>query len=740
MHPSLSYCRWSLVPFFHLLTYLLVAIGFTMLALAQQISPPVFVLFVLPFCGAFSSSVNQRLQLTAQQANLLTWLYLPFFLLDMLSLSRSFVPATLHLILFVQLLKIYQAKSNRDYSYLIILSFLQVLAASALTINVSFFICFLFFVLVCIAALICLEIKRSLEGSILPPEVHSIQNKKWDLCSERESTFGPTEQKKTIHSVFAVSVICLCLILCLGATLFFTIPRFGFGYFNRAVTQPVALSGFSDRIQLGSIGSIQLDSSVVMRVRVDGDPKRISGVKWRGVTLDHFDGRNWSKRVRGIASPISNQQAFKIRDSGSLGHLVGYQVLMEPCSTNYLFTLDRILLLRGNLQPMSFDSSDDSITAKGHPFSRLTYQAISALPQGSSPTFKLAELPFEARAAYLQLPGNNNRIFDLAKLVASEAQSVQEACRKIESYLQKNYSYSLEQSQLERPRPLATFLFESRRGHCEYFASAMVILLRTLGIPSRLVNGFRAGEYNAIGEDYVVRGRDAHSWVEAYSPEEGWQTFDPTPASNLTAAQHPFFATINNYLDAFELFWGEWILGYDDVAQVSLFRDLQERSTLWVTQSKDQLYRKAVYLRDTIFIQSQRGIAFVKKQGWKLPLACLIIGMGAWACFLLYQWLSWKLLLKKSTFEGNGAVATQFYVKMLRFLQSNGKAKPPSLTPIEFAETFANRSIRSDVEQLTQIYNAIRFSKNPVSTDQIRRVSQILSALKSQAKSGETII
>jgi protein-glutamine gamma-glutamyltransferase len=740
MHAGLSHWRWSLVPFFHLLTYLLVAVGFTMLTLAQQISPLVFVLFVLPFCGAFSSRVIQRIQLTAHRANLMTWLYLPFFLLDVLYLSRSFVPATLHLILFVQLLKIYQPKTNRDYSYLILLSFLQVLAASALTVSISFLVCFLFFVLVCIAALICLEMKRSLENSVLSSGAHSIQNEQWNVSSRLESTFGPAEQKKTIHSVFAVSLICLGLILCLGTGLFFTIPRFGIGYFNRAVTQPIALSGFSDRIQLGSIGSIQLDSSIVMRVRVDGDYKRISVVKWRGVTLDHFDGRNWSKRVRHSASPIPNEQAFKIRDSGSLSHLVSYQVLMEPCSTNYLFTLDRILLLRGNLKPMSFDSSDDSIIAKGHPFSRLVYQAISALPQGYSPSFKLAELPFEAKAAYLQLSSIDDRISDLAKSVASRAQSVEHTCRTIESYLQRNYSYSLEPSQLENPQPLATFLFESKRGHCEYFASAMVILLRTLGVPSRLVNGFRAGEYNAVGKDYVIRGRDAHSWVEAFSAEKGWQTFDPTPASDSIAAQHPLFATINNYLDAFELFWGEWILGYDDVTQVSLFRDLQERSNLWVTKSKDQLYRKVVYLQDRIVIQYQKGIGFIKKQGWKLPLSCLLIGIGAWGCFRIWQWLNWKLLLKKTTFEGNGTVAIQFYVKMLRFLQSNGKVKPPSLTPIEFAGTFRNRSIRRNVELLTRIYNAIRFSKDPVSTDQIHQASQILSALKSQAKSGESII
>src|SRR5207247_10076328 len=123
----------------------------------------------------------------------------------------------------------------------------------------------------------------------------------------------------------------------LGQLFFFAIPRFGAGYFSRTMGRTLSLSGFSDRIRLGSIGAIQLDPSIVMRVKVYGNRKLFDGLKWRGVTLDHFDGRNWSKRLKGAAYSFPAGQVFKVRDPSSAGTLVKYQVMLEPCSSFYLF-------------------------------------------------------------------------------------------------------------------------------------------------------------------------------------------------------------------------------------------------------------------------------------------------------------------------------------------------------------------------------------------------------------------
>ena len=135
---------------------------------------------------------------------------------------------------------------------------------------------------------------------------------------------------------------------------------------------------------------------------------------------------------------------------------------------------------------------------------------------------------------YLQLPENMDiKISNLAQDVVkkSNASNRYEQAKAIESYLHNNFKYTLD-LKAGGNEPLADFLFNVREGHCEYFASAMAIMLRTQGIATRIVNGFQTGEYNETADIYVVRQKEAHSWVEVYFPtEKVWVPFDPTPAA-----------------------------------------------------------------------------------------------------------------------------------------------------------------------------------------------------------------
>jgi hypothetical protein len=720
--------------FFHTLTYLLVAIGFSMLVMAEQISLPLFWIFALPFCLSFSRRVTQRFQLTLRQANLMTWLYIPLFLVDTFFLSKSFVPGTIHLILFVQLVKIYQPKGNRDYFYLMILSFLEVLASSSLTISVAFFIFFVLFLLVSIAALICFEVRRASDGWPSSDKSRALcPNSK--LEPQRGGALNLGEQREAIRAILTASAISLLAISLLGTALFFAVPRFGSGYLSRTVGKSLRLSGFSDRIQLGSIGSIQLNPAVVMRVKINRDPKLSQELKWRGITLDHFDGRNWSKHLKGSAHSFPPGQNFKIRESHSVGAATKYQVLLEACSTPYLFTLDRILSIRGNLESLVYDPIDDSVMARPHDFYRLIYQADSVL-QKFTPS-KVAELPFETRQAYLQTPGLDKRIPELAASVANAAASPAEKAILLEHYLHTHYRYSLNASQIENPEPLAAFLFETQSGHCEYFASAMVIMLRTLGIPSRIVNGFRAGEYNDVGGNYIIRGKDAHSWVEAFIPEKGWQSYDPTPASSEVGIQNPLSLQINHYLDAFELFWGEWILGYDEMTQVSLFRDLQESLARWVDNSRRQLYRGVLEAQFSLVFVQRDFVALVGRTKWKFLLSSTFLAAGGWLTIRLLRRLSRTRLLNRAIRTGDRTLATQLYQDMLEFFRLKGKSKPAGLTPREFVETFTNRRVREQVYQLTRIYNLLRFNESVINPEQMQRAYRILAEIKNLSKEGQ---
>ena len=120
--------------------------------------------------------------------------------------------------------------------------------------------------------------------------------------------------------------------------------------------------------------------------------------------------------------------------------------------------------------------------------------------------------------------------------------------------------------------PLADFLFNVKAGHCEYFATAMAVMLRTRGVAARLVNGFTAGEYNEAAGAYTVRNSDAHSWVEVYFPEtRSWVTFDPTPsAGRLEPVRTGLAAQLEKYGEALELLWFQYVVGYDKQEQRSL--------------------------------------------------------------------------------------------------------------------------------------------------------------------------
>ena len=351
---------------------------------------------------------------------------------------------------------------------------------------------------------------------------------------------------------------------------------------------------------------------------------------------------------------------------------------------------------------------DDSLTGASRLTRRLHYQAMSVLPSGPQAQMNADPLPASLRAAYLQLPPLDPRIFSLANRITSGANSIEEKARRIESYLLSNYRYSLDPLLVEQSQPVSAFLFQSRRGHCEYFASAMAVMSRSLGISCRVVNGFRNGEYNDIGGDYIIRGKDAHSWVEAYFPGTGWQSYDPTPAGDPSPAESRLYLAINNYLDAFELFWGEWVLGYDDVIQDALFRDLQDQSSRWLFRFQSKLYRQTLRFQELASlrnIESRLQIDYSRNR-----LALYLGGLIVVLLLFLSRRLAEELRIRRLRKDGQRSSAIAFYSEMMGILERRGKRKPPSWTPIEFLESLPAGALKTKVEEMTQLYNELRFS------------------------------
>src|SRR5205085_10347687 len=243
-----------------------------------------------------------------------------------------------------------------------------------------------------------------------------------------------------------------------------------------------------------------------------------------------------------------------------------YRVLMEPIGMDVFFLPAMAEALYGNYRFVNIEEGGAVFNAdRDRPIT--TYSGISNIGEPEptalrTTTSDTKPLPPNVALAYLQLPKLDLRIQPLAQQITANSPSPYEKAAAIENYLRTQFGYTLQLPSTPVADPLAHFLFERKQGHCEYFAASMAVMLRSLGIPARLVNGFRTGEYNDVTGSYIIRARDAHSWVEAYFAGQGWIAFDPTPASGSVAFKSGW-SRVLLYLDALREFWREWIINYD---------------------------------------------------------------------------------------------------------------------------------------------------------------------------------
>jgi transglutaminase-like putative cysteine protease len=573
--------------YFQISVHALIITAFIALALTGRLDLISIVFFMLGWSySAYRSAKAMPPLISSRDAFVLSCGYILFFFIDGTIFSRSFIPATIHLVLLLELAKLFERKSDRDYFYLIVLSFLKVLAASALTIDISFVVTLLLFLIAFVSTLMSFDMYRSWRNS----------------NSAVDRIDGP---------LGAMSVWATLCVVAIGVALFFIIPRIGTGYFSRADAPGLVLSGFTENVQLGEIGQVKLSSAVVMRAKLkNGTPYAI--LKWRGISLDTFDGKSWYRTDRKRQpAPILGNGQFLVHPNDRSGEKVQYEILLEPLATTALFAPFRPRLISGPLQEVEIDD-DDSLHSRLPSARRIRYDVVSEVPTRTGQFFLPSEtarqVPLDVQRRYLQLPPDlDTRIRDLALKITAMGTSTVHKASLVETYLRRNYKYSLNLTWDPGEQPVSTFLFTAKQGHCEYFASSMAILLRAAGIPTRLVNGFLMGEYNPVGEDYIVRQSDAHSWVEIYEPERGWLEFDPTP-QDPNARELTLSVQLGQYLDAMELFWNSYILVYDSSLQVQLFRSAQEqaqfmqaafreKSNLWIGRGQAFSDRLATRLR-----------------------------------------------------------------------------------------------------------------------------------------------
>ena len=400
-------------------------------------------------------------------------------------------------------------------------------------------------------------------------------------------------------------------------------------------------------------------------------------------------------------------------------HPLRYRILRAALSTDVLFVAAEPRELSGvrllnvdetgslhNPQNVSIPFAYDVVSDTGLP----PVRELRTAPE---------QYPDEIRLVYLRLPHTiDPRVNDLARSLTASAANNYDRAAAIQAYLRNNFQYTLDPPAIEPEDPVGSFLFRSKSGYCEYFAAAMAVMLRTVNVPSRLANGFQTGSYNRIGKDFVVRARDAHSWVEVYFTGYGWIPFDPTPAD-----PHPVLpGEWDDYVDTAALFWNEWIINYDFGHQVQLARQVEQDSRDFqqiFRRRSERLKREGI--RDAFRIE-----------GWLMShkLLVLLIMLAILAGLILTDKsgtleelrfrLAWRFARRDSEVKPREATLT--YRRLVHTMQKKGFRKTPSQTPREFAFSFLTTPWGPNVMEFTKLYNTLRYGQAAVSLARLRQI------------------
>src|SRR3989440_557710 len=586
--------------YFRACSYAMIAGGVLALAVAGGVGAWLAALFAAVLFVSWKLA-GTRWQMSERAGLVVVLLALPAFYLDW-NFQRGIaadaagqvyagVSALVHFTLLLSSIKLLQVKSARDWLFLYLISFFEVLLAAGLSVSPTFLLSLGVYIFCALLAIVCFELRKA---------GRAVAESESRLLVANDPKFlrrGGRGRKARVMRRLPVAALCLfALIFGLALPIFFITPRASEGVLAMpGGAASTGFVGFSDHVTLGDIGRLNQSNQLVMRVRVEG-PSVGQSLRWRGVALDYFDGRSWSQISETVPVPqVSDSNFFKLGTTEDLSRMTTQTFFVEPVDTPVIFAAPRAVALQGAFPYVRRDR-DDGLASRPHPFERITYTIYSDTYE--PPPERLRADPMRAPSAaspnlrravetYLELPSNlDTRVGSLAWTVVRQAgaRNAFDAARAIEAHLNRNayggvYRYSLEM-RAAGPDPLSDFLFNVRAGHCEYFATAMAVMLRTLRIPARVVNGFQSGEYNSAADAYIVRQADAHSWVEVYFPEtDSWVTFDPTPADGRPAGTSGsgLSGTLRRYADAVELFWLQYVVAYDRRGAQTLARRVEGR-------------------------------------------------------------------------------------------------------------------------------------------------------------------
>jgi transglutaminase-like putative cysteine protease len=373
----------------------------------------------------------------------------------------------------------------------------------------------------------------------------------------------------------------------LAVAMWIFFPRIAIPFWAVPMDTGTATSGISDSMSPGDISALSMSNAVAFRVRFDGTVPAPRELYWRGLVLTVFNGRSWS-----LNDPFEGPRVHE--EVTVQGDPVGYEITLEPTRQQWVFALD--MPWTWTLE-RTFMGPQHQLARALPVDQRISYQAVSY------PQFKMnVDLTEYARAWYQRIPdGSNPETQALAREMHEAAGSDTAYINAVlAKFNEEEYFYTLQPPALGS-NSVDRFLFDTRQGFCEHYASAFAVLMRAANIPARIVLGYHGGELNPMAGHMTVRQSDAHAWNEVWLDGQGWYRIDPTAAVaperidySVSDAAFEGLGTAWGFsapsrlahnltlaVDALNAKWNEWVLGYGPENQNKFMEWLGMRDPSW---------------------------------------------------------------------------------------------------------------------------------------------------------------
>ncbi|HEX8323789.1 MAG TPA: DUF3488 and transglutaminase-like domain-containing protein [Tepidisphaeraceae bacterium] len=741
----------------------------------RQFRPMLYTLLLLGFCGYALAAETPGLWLLAVggtllngylvrrqtfrpiprlAANIITLLFAGWMVARVRMFPGPPIFAIGEFLTFLQLVKLYEQRGNRDIAQLLVLSLLLMIAAAISTASLLFGIVFVVYLFLSLYCCLLFHLKAESDHARLVSGIRDDKINEMTLRQDQRFLSRSMRRLAAVVSAFAVIT---------AVAVFLLFPRgSGAGMIGNMAFQPSqTMTGFSDQIDFQDVARIQQNDAQIawVTVRKNRQPWGAGEVIYlRGNVCDTYvsDVTNVN-RWRWLRSTEMISMSMQAAVSPNGADLYEQDIRLLPTGTKTLFALPGLQSFKTNRDLKINRGEDDVLTTSEEGRSERVYTAVST-NANAIPAPELARQPMTMTATdrgagrMYPVPPEVKSFAQRDEVAGSDAggnlatqrldrpgvSEIDEAlARNFETYLRTKFLYTLDLTDarvVNEKDPIVQFLYDFQRGHCEYFAGAMALMCQSVGIKARVVVGFKCDDFNTMGGYYVVRQSHAHAWVEALTAN-GWQRFDPTAINEAGAAARTLtlWQRVRSAVNFLEYKWGSSVVNYDSESQANIVSRTENSlsntamsTTGWVQQLKDFIGAKLQKYADWA---NQANFYAVLVLLISVAIVALVVGTIVVLLLRLRLYRRARRIgLEALSNNDQRRLARQlaFYDQMLQTLERRKIQRASHLTPREFGASvgFLPAEAYDLVQRLTRVFYRVRYGEAELQPAQQKRLAR----------------